>query len=460
VSRFLEEARGGVKELIPLRRELGAFSLVMLGIGGIIGTGIFVLTGVAAVDHAGPGVSVSFAIAGIACAFAALCYAELATRRPVSGSAYRFSYATLGELVAWIIGWDLVLEYAVAASAVAVGWSGYLQSLFGDLMPLPAALLAAPGSVEGAIINLPALAIIVFVTAVLVVGVRESATSNAVMVVLKTAVVLFVIFAGMGYVDTANWSPFAPKGFEGIMAGAAVVFFAYIGFDGVTTAAEEAHNPERDMPIGILGSLAVCTVLYLAVSLVLTGMVPISQIDKVAPLATAFQSKGASLAAGLISVGAIVGLTSVLLVLLYAQSRIFYAMSRDGLLPPLFARVHPKLFTPHLSTLLIGGVVAVLAAVFPLAWLVELVSIGTLFAFILVSAGVIVLRRSDPDLPRAFRCPLVPWVPLASIAACTALMLSLPSETWWRLAGWLALGLVIYFGYGRFHSRLASERQS
>jgi basic amino acid/polyamine antiporter, APA family len=458
VSRFLEEASGGTKEAIPLKRELGAFSLIMLGIGGIIGTGIFVLTGVAAVQHAGPGVSASFAVAGLACAFAALCYAELATMLPVSGSAYSFSYATLGELVAWIIGWDLVLEYAVAASAVAVGWSGYFQTLFGAYMPLPDSLLHAPclfgECPQSGIINLPAFAIIMFVTGVLVIGVRESAASNTVMVLIKTAVVVFVIAAGAGYVDTANWSPYAPQGWGGIMTGAAVVFFAYIGFDGVTTAAEEARNPERDLPIGILGSLAICTVLYLAVALVITGMVPLAEIDVRAPLATAFKSKGLDFAAGLISVGAIVGLTSVLLVLLYGQSRIFYAMSRDGLLPPVFSRVHPKYFTPHLSTLMTGGAVAVLAALLPLEWLVELVSIGTLFAFILVSVGVIVLRQREPERPRAFRCPLVPWVPIAAILSCAYLMASLHYTVWLRLAAWLGLGLAIYFLYGRNHSRL------
>ena len=462
VSRFLEEASGANKGAVPLKRELGAFSLVMLGIGGIIGTGIFVLTGVAAVEHAGPGVSASFAVAGLACAFAALCYAELATMLPVSGSAYSFSYATLGELIAWIIGWDLVLEYAVAASAVAVGWSGYFQTLFGAYLPLPQSLLAAPCffepcAVEGGIINLPAFAIIMFVTGVLVIGVRESAASNSVMVLIKTAVVIFVIAAGAGYVDTANWHPYAPKGWGGIMTGAAVVFFAYIGFDGVTTAAEEARNPERDMPIGILGSLAICTVLYLAVALVITGMVPLSEIDTTAPLATAFKSKGLFFAAGLISVGAIVGLTSVLLVLLYGQSRIFYAMSRDGLLPPVFSQVHPKYFTPHISTMLVGTVVALLAAVLPLTWLVELVSIGTLFAFILVSVGVIVLRKNEPDRPRAFRCPLVPWVPIAAILSCAYLMASLHYTVWLRLAAWLGIGLAIYFLYGRNHSKLAAN---
>jgi APA family basic amino acid/polyamine antiporter len=395
-------------------------------------------------------------VAGLACALAGLCYAEFATLIPISGSAYSYAYAALGELVAWVIGWDLVLEYAVAASAVASGWSGYFRLILHSIgIDLPQALAAAPGTAEGALVNLPALAIIVLISALLVVGIRQSATTNTVIVVLKLAVILFVIAAGFGYVEPTNWRPFLPFGWSGVMAGGAIVFFAYIGFDSVTTAAEESRRPERDMPIGILGSLAICTLLYLAVSAVITGMVPLAQIDRTAPLASAFHDLGLDAAAALISLGAIVGLTSVLLVLLLGQSRIFFAMSRDGLLPRVFGRVHSRFRTPHVSTMLVGMVVAVLAGLTPLTVLVELVSIGTLFAFVIVSAAVIVLRRLHPELQPAFRCPGVPYVPLLSIAACVLLMLSLPGVTWLRFAVWLVLGLAIYVFYGRRHSRVA-----
>jgi APA family basic amino acid/polyamine antiporter len=441
-----------------LRRALGAWNLTALGIGAIIGTGIFVLTGVAAVEHAGPGVIASFAVAGIASALAALCYAEFSTMIPISGSAYSYAYATLGELFAWIIGWDLVLEYAVASAAVASGWSGYFRLILeGAGAPLPAALAMGWFAAPEGLVNLPAFAIMLAITALLVLGIRESASANAMIVVLKVAVVLFVIVAGTSYVQPQNWRPFAPFGWGGIMAGGAIVFFAYIGFDAVTTAAEEARRPERDMPIGILGSLAICTALYLAVAAVITGMVPLSQIDASAPLARAFRDVGLEIGAQLISAGAILGLTSVLLVLLLGQSRIFFAMSRDGLLPPLFARVHPRFRTPHLSTMLVGGVVALAAGVFSLGALVELVSIGTLAAFAMVAAGVIVLRRVEPDLHRPFRCPWVPWLPIAAIAACLYLMLSLPYVTWVRFALWLIAGLAIYVFYGMRHSRLRSQ---
>jgi APA family basic amino acid/polyamine antiporter len=461
LAHLLAEAEGGEG---ALRRALGPLDLVMLGIGAIIGTGIFVLTGVAAVDHAGPAVVLSFAVAGFASALAALCYAEFATTVPIAGSAYSYSYATLGEIVAWIIGWDLILEYGVASAAVASGWSGYFRVMAeGVGFPIPAALSHAPGTAEGALMNLPALGVLVAVTLVLVIGIRESATTNSLIVALKLVVIFFVIGAGMGYVQPANWQPFAPFGWSGVMSGGAIVFFAYIGFDAVTTAAEESRRPERDMPIGILGSLAVCTLLYLAVAAIVTGMVPLEQIDKTAPLASAFRQHGRDFAAGLISVGAIVGLTSVLLVLLLGQSRIFFAMSRDGLLPPFFSYVHPRFHTPHLSTILVGGIVALLAAFFPLELIVELVSIGTLFAFVLVSIGIVVLRRIAPDQPRAFRCPWadldlrngkLPWIPMASVGACGYLMASLPWETWVRFVGWLVVGLLIYGFYGFHHSRV------
>jgi APA family basic amino acid/polyamine antiporter len=456
LARFITEAEGHGD--LALKRALGPLNLVMLGIGGIIGTGIFVLTGVAAVDHSGPAVVASFAIAGLACVFAGLCYAEFATLIPISGSAYSYSYATLGELVAWVIGWDLILEYAVAASTVASGWSGYFMVMAQSLgIDVPQALAGAPGTAPGAILNVPALLIIVAISALLVIGIRESATFNAIVVVLKLFVVLFVIAAGAGYVNTANWTPFAPFGWNGVMAGAALVFFAYIGFDSVTTAAEESRNPERDMPIGILGSLVFCTILYIAVSAVVTGMVPLGEIDRAAPLASAFRSVGYDFAAALISLGAIIGLPSVLLVLLLGQSRIFFAMSRDGLLPPLFGRVHPRFRTPHVSTILVGLMVAVLAAVAPLKALAELVSIGTLFAFVLVSGGVLVLRRIEPNLHRPFRCPGLPWIPLLAIGSCAYMMVSLPRITWIRFVAWLLLGLVLYFGWGVRHSRLLEE---
>jgi APA family basic amino acid/polyamine antiporter len=456
LARLRTEAEGGGEA--SLHRALGPVDLVLLGIGAIIGTGIFVLTGVAAVDHAGPAVVASFAVAGLASTLAALCYAEFATLIPIAGSAYSYSYATLGELVAWIIGWDLILEYGVAAAAVASGWSGYFRVILAGLgLELPAALAQAPGSAAGALFNLPALVILVVITGLLVVGIRESAATNTLIVALKLGVILVVIGAGAGLVEPANWRPFAPYGWSGIMAGGAIVFFAYIGFDAVTTAAEESRRPERDMPIGILGSLAVCTLLYLAVAAVITGMVPLPEIDRTAPLASAFRERGMVAVAGLVSFGAIVGLTSVLLVLLLGQSRIFFAMSRDGLLPPLFGRVHPRFRTPHLSTLLVGGTVAALAALFPLTLIVELVSIGTLFAFVLVSAGVIAMRRLAPEQHRAFRCPWVPWLPLASIGSCVYLMASLPRPTWIRFGVWLALGMAVYTFYGRRHSRLALE---
>jgi APA family basic amino acid/polyamine antiporter len=458
VARLIAESRGGETGGAALHRALGPVDLVLLGVGAIIGTGIFVLTGVAAVDHAGPAVIASFAVAGVACALAALCYAEFATMLPISGSAYSYSYATLGELAAWVIGWDLILEYALASSAVAVGWSGYMRDILAGFgLVIPAAISAAPGELPGSVLNLPAVAILVAVIALLVVGIRESARANAAIVAVKVFVVLFVIGAGVGFVAPENWRPFAPQGWSGIMAGAATVFFAYIGFDAVTTAAEEARRPERDMTIGILGSLVVCTVLYLAVAAVVTGMSPLAEIDRAAPVAVAFRRLGMDFAASLISAGAIAGLTSVLLVMLFGQSRVFFAMSRDGLLPRFFSQVHPRFRTPHLSTLLVGGVVTTVAALVPLRDLVHLVNIGTLFAFVLVSAGVIVMRYTAPDLPRAFRCPFVPWVPLASIAACFYLMASLPLATWIRFGLWLAAGLVIYLAYGQRHSRVALD---
>ena len=464
-----------------LKRTLTATNLTLLGIGAIIGAGIFVLTGTAAAQHAGPAIVISFLIAGTGCAFAGLCYAEFASMIPIAGSAYTYGYATLGELLAWIIGWDLILEYLFAASTVAVGWSGYFVQFLGDLgINLPTSLTSAPFGIEGthtlvrtgAIVNLPAVLLVLLMTALLVLGIRESARLNNIIVFVKVTIVLLVIGFGFFYVDTANWSPFIPAaftdaatgavvpgkfGWSGIFAGAGVIFFAYIGFDAVSTAAQEAKNPQRDLPIGIMASLAVCTVLYILMALVMTGMVPFAQLDVAEPVYVALEAAGPSLAwlKYASTVGAIAGLASVVLVMLMAQPRIFYAMSRDGLLPPMFGRVHSKFKTPWLATIITGGFAALFAGLFPIGILGHLVSIGTLFAFVIVCAGILVLRYQSPELPRPFRTPLVPFVPLGGILICGYLMYSLPADTWFRLAIWMGLGLVIYFVYGRRHSKLS-----
>ncbi len=440
-----------------LRRALGPWALTSLGVGAIIGAGIFVLTGLAAHEYAGPALILSFVIAGLGCAFAALCYAEFAAMIPVAGSAYTYAYATLGELLAWIIGWDLILEYGMASATVAHGWSKYflhLLELFG--LQLPVQITSDPFSTPGAWFNLPAAAIVLLVTAVLVVGIKESATFNAAMVALKLGVILFVIGVGAFYVDPGNWTPFFPFGWKGVAAGAAYVFFAYIGFDSVSTQAEEARNPQRDVPIGIIASLAICTGLYIGVAAVLTGMVPYTEIDVEAPLAAAFGRYGFHAAVLIISVGAVAGITSVLLVLMLAQPRVFFAMARDGLLPEhFFAQVHPRFRTPHRSTILTGLVVATVAALLPIQALAEMVNIGTLFAFVVVCAAVLIMRRTHPDRPRPFRTPLFPFVPILGILFNLGMMLSLGSHNWMRLAIWLAIGLAIYFTYSRHHSRLA-----
>jgi APA family basic amino acid/polyamine antiporter len=466
-----------------LKRVLGPMNLVSLGIGAIIGTGIFVLTGQAAAMHAGPAIVISMIVAGLVSALAGLCYAELASTVPVAGSAYTYSYATLGEFVAWIIGWDLVLEYALGAATVAVGWSAYFVSLMNDLgLPFPAIVSAAPGTVlraaDGttitAVFNLPAVIIALLVTALLVRGVRESATVNGVMVVVKVAVVLLVIVAGAAFVDSRRFTPLIPPntgtfgefGLSGIMRGAAVIFFAYIGFDAVSTAAQEARNPKRDMPIGILGSLVVCTVLYIAVAAVMVGLVPYEQLDGPAPMAvtigyaraaaqgTAFEGL-INVMPLLVKLGILAGLSSTIVVQMMAQPRIFMAMSRDGLLPPWMGRVHARFGSPYLTTIATGAVVATAAGLTPITLLGHMVSIGTLFAFVVVSAGVIVLRRTQPDLPRPFKAPWSPVVPAASALASIALMLSLPGETWTRLFAWMAVGVAIYFMYSVRRSNLA-----
>ncbi|TML21645.1 MAG: amino acid permease [Actinobacteria bacterium] len=459
-----------------LRKRLGPLDLTVFGVGVIIGTGIFVLTGKAAGVQAGPAVALSFVFAGIACALAALCYAEFASTVPVAGSAYTFSYASLGELIAWIIGWDLILELALGASTVAVGWSTY----FADVMK--AAHITIPSWAYGRGHNLAAAAIVLILTAVICLGIKVSSRVNMVIVAVKLAVVLFVIVAGLFYVKAANYSPFIPPagsrgaggatstpsllqdlgfapgsfGISGIFTGAALVFFAFIGFDIVATAAEETRRPQRDMPIGILGSLAICTALYVAVSLVITGMVKYTSIKIDAPLAAAFRSVGRPGYATVISVGALLGLTTVMMILLLGQSRVFFAMSRDRLLPPAFAAVNQRFGTPVRTSITTGVAVAVLSTFVPLTELAELVNIGTLFAFILVAIGVLVLRRTRPDLPRAFRCPGVPVVPILAVLASGYLMLNLPAATWLRFLIWMVVGFVVYFAYGVRHSRLAA----
>jgi APA family basic amino acid/polyamine antiporter len=460
-----------------LRKELGAVQLTVFGVGVVIGTGIFVLTGEAAGEKAGPAVALSFVFSGLACALAALCYAEFASTVPVAGSAYTFSYASLGELVAWIIGWDLILELALGASTVAVGWSTYFADVMGQ------AGIDIPEWAYGDKHNLVAAAIVLVLTGVIVMGIKISSQVNFVFVTIKVAIVLFVIIAGLFFIKTANWSPFIPPsgsepasggeptasllqdlgfapgafGVSGIFTGAALVFFAYIGFDVVATAAEETKKPQRDMPIGILASLAICTTLYVAVSLVVTGMVKYDEISVEAPLAEAFRTVGHPNFATVISVGALIGLTTVMMILMLGQSRVFFAMSRDRLLPPVFSRVSPRFGTPVRTTLLTGAAVAVLSTLVPLTELAELVNIGTLFAFVLVAIGVLVLRRTRPDLERAFRCPGVPVVPVLAALAAIYLMLNLPAATWVRFFIWMAVGLVVYFTYSASHSRLETD---
>jgi APA family basic amino acid/polyamine antiporter len=467
-----------------LNKTLGPWSLTALGIGAVIGSGIFVLTGTAAAGEtlsfhsvlhapvldlifhgpnaistigrpgAGPAIAISFILVALACSFAALCYAELASMIPIAGSAYTYSYATLGELVAWIIGWDLILEYAVSNMAVAVGFSAYfndiLDSIFG--IRLPQALsepMVVGGQLTGSWFNLPAFLILMLLTWILVQGIRESARANNIMVIVKVgAILLFVIGAGRA-VDPLNWSPFAPNGFQGVLTGAAIVFFTYIGFDSVSTAAEETRRPQRDLPIGIIATLAVCTLLYVAVALVLTGVAKWDTLNNAAPVAGALRDLGYDGIRRIVGVGAVVGMISSLMIFQYGQARIWFAMSRDRLLPAIFSRVHPTHRTPHVSTWVAGLFVGIPAGVWDIGTFADLSNIGTLFAFVVVATGVIVLRRTQPDRPRGFRVPLVPLLPGLSILFCLILMLSLPLETWFRFLGWLAIGLAIYFLFGR-----------
>ena len=449
-----------------LRRALGPLNLTALGIGSVIGTGIFVLTGTAASQNAGPALVLSMLVAAFACALAGLCYAELASMIPVAGSAYTYAYASSGELVAWIIGWDLILEYALSASTIAVGWSGYFVSFLHDLgLALPPVLtaargataVAADGSVLQGVFNLPASAIVLLVTALLVIGIKQSADANTALVVLKVAVLIAFVTLGASYVRREHLVPFIPPntgefghfGWSGVMRGAAVMFFAYVGFDAVSTAAQEARHPQRDMPIGILASLAICTVLYIAVAIVLLGIVPYQRLNVADPLAVGIDATGLKWFSPVVKVSALFGLFSTMLVQLLGQTRIFYSMSRDGLLPDLFGVVHPRFRTPWLSTVLTGGVVAVAAGLLPISVLSQLVSIGSLLAFVLVCVGVLILRRTAPEVVRPFRVPGVPWVPVLGALACLAQMVSLPWATWERLFIWMGIGFAVYFLYSR-----------
>jgi APA family basic amino acid/polyamine antiporter len=495
-----------------LRRALGAMNLTTLGIGAIIGAGIFVLTGTAAAQYAGPGIALSFVLVGIGCLFAGLCYAEFASMIPIAGSAYTYGYATLGEIIAWIIGWDLILEYLFGAATVAVGWSGYFTAFVNEIGTslgwgsLPPAYAQAPVTVVGGwhitrnllcidpatnqqialaanevcdttryvaqhgVINVPAIVLIALMTTLLVIGIRESARFNNLIVFIKLAVVFLVIGFGFVFVNSANWHPFIPAntghfgsyGWSGILRGASVVFFAFIGFDAVSTAAQEAKNPQRDMPIGILSSLGICTALYILMALVMTGLAHYTQLNVPHPVFVAIEQAGPSLRwlTYFVNIGAIAGLASVVLVMLMGQPRIFFAMSRDGLLPKSFSKVHPRFQTPYVPTILTGVVAAVVAGFFPIGILGDLVNIGTLLAFVIVCAGIMVIRYKRPNIPRPFRTPFVPLVPILGILTFLGLMLSLPLETWFRLIIWMVIGLLIYFLYGIKNSRIARGEES
>jgi APA family basic amino acid/polyamine antiporter len=473
LDRLNRDAEGGENKLA---RTLGPWSLIALGIGAVIGAGLFSLTGIAAAEYAGPAVVISFAIAAIGCAFAGMCYSELAGMIPVAGSAYTYSYATMGEFVAWIIGWDLVLEYAVGAATVSVSWSSHVTRFLHDTLGinLPPSLIRSPfetyalpdGTLAHGLVNLPAIFIIVAASALLMIGIRESARVNAVVVLIKLAVVAVVIGVGLFYIKAQNYVPFIPEntgtfgeyGWSGIMRGAGVVFFAYVGFDAVSTAAQEAKNPQRNMMIGILGSLAICTVIYIAFAGVLTGLVHYDQMKgDAAPVNTAIGQTPFPWLRSLVTLGVIAGFSTVILVLLLGQSRVFYSMSQDGLLPGFFSKIHPTWKTPYRSNLFFMVFTSAFAGFLPISELGHMTSIGTLLAFILVCVGVIILRRTQPDARRDYRAPLVPLVPILGIVSCFAMMVSLDGETWLRLVVWLAIGLVIYFGWSRRHSRIGRE---
>ena len=472
-----------------LRKTLGPWSLTAFGVGAVIGSGIFILTGTAAAGEtlsfksilhapvidllmhgaqagstigrpgAGPGISLSFLLTAVACSFAALCYAELASMIPIAGSAYTYAYATLGEIFAWIIGWDLILEYAVSNMAVAVGFSAYLNSVLeGFGIHLPAVIanpMIAEGRMTGSWFNVPALVVLLVLTYILVRGVRESSGTNNVMVMIKVAAILVFVIGASRAVNTANWHPFLPNGFSGVLTGAAIVFFTYIGFDSVSTAAEECRKPQRDLPFGIIATLIICAVLYISVALVLTGIANYKTLNNAAPVANALKVLGYDGIRQWVSLGAIVGMLSSLLVFQYGQARVWFAMSRDGLLPRAFSRVHPVHKTPHISTWIAGLAVGIPAGIWDIGTFADLANIGTLFAFIVVSAGVIVLRKKQPDRPRGFRAPGSPWLPALSIVCCLVLMMALPLETWARFVVWLLIGFAIYFPFGRKRSALA-----
>ena len=461
-----------------LKRHLNALNLTLLGIGCVIGAGIFVLTGTAAAIHAGPAVALSFVISAFGCMLAGLCYAEFASMIPVSGSAYTYGYATMGEFIAWIIGWDLILEYLFGSATVAVGWSGYVVSMLSDFgLHIPPSICQSPFYFDsagwhttGAIINFPAMFIVALMTTLLVIGIKESAKFNNIIVLIKVSVILLFIGFGVSHIEVSNWTPFIPEntgvwgqfGWSGILTGAGVVFFAYIGFDAVSTTSQEAINPKRDMPIGILVSLGVCTVLYIAVSLTMTGIVSYHALNVPAPIAVAIDSAGPGLVwlRPIIKVGAVAGLSSVVLVLLLGQSRVFFTMASDGLLWKSFAKTHPKYKTPHITTIVTGSFAAFFAGLFPIGLLGELVSIGTLLAFVIVCVGIIILRKSEPDAPRGFKTPWVPFVPILGALVCFLVMVSLPFDTWIRLLVWMAIGLVIYFTYGIKHSHARKNRKN
>jgi APA family basic amino acid/polyamine antiporter len=498
LGQLMEES----KETGGLKRSLSALNLTTLGIGAIIGAGIFVLTGQAAAQYAGPAIVVSFIISGLACGFAGLCYAEFASMIPIAGSAYTYSYATLGEFLAWIIGLDLILEYLFAASTVSVGWSGYVVSFLRDLnINIPAQFTGATGSVlvnvpemgwkpltdafsqtlaasgisvdslahVTCILNLPAMFIVALLSTLLVIGIRESANFNNIMVITKVSVIILFIAIGFMFVKSANWHPFIPEnqgefgkfGLSGILRGAGVIFFAYIGFDAVSTAAQEAKNPQRDMPIGILGSLGISTVLYILVAIVLTGIVSYTTLNVPDPVAVGVDAMGKGMfwLRPIVKIAAIAGLSSVILVMLLGQPRIFFTMAKDGLLPPVFSKVHPRFKTPYISTIVTGSVAMIIAGILPISILGELVSIGTLLAFIIVCISVLVLRKSKPDIHRPFKTPWVPFVPIAGAAICFLQMAALPLDTWLRLVVWMGLGFLIYFLYGRKHSKVRAENQ-
>jgi len=456
-----------------LKRTLGPWSLIALGIGAIIGAGLFSLTGLAAANHAGPAVVLSFVVAALGCTFAGLCYSEFSTMIPVAGSAYTYAYATLGELLAWIIGWDLVLEYAVGAATVSISWSAYVVSFLHDhSIELPVSLIASPwqpvqlpdGSTVYGIINLPAVLIIVAISTLLMIGIQESARANAVIVVIKVAVVIIFIGLGVWFIRPSNYTPFIPPntgtfgefGISGIMRAAGVIFFAYIGFDAVSTAAQEARRPQRDMPIGIIGSLVICTLLYVAFATVMIGLVHYTKLAVAAPVAVAIDQTPYAWLSSAVKLAIIAGFTSVILVMLLGQSRVFYSMSRDGLLPRVFSDIHPTFRTPWRSNLLFMVFVSSFSAFAPISVVGEMTSIGTLLAFVIVCAGIMMMRKKRPDLPRPFRTPFVPVVPILGILVCLAMMVSLGFGNWLRLIIWMALGLAIYFGYSRHHSHLAT----